>query len=712
MLKPTYLKRALLILTILCLIPVFVVTWSRVAIEGQTRVVQFILDSEEVWQMVQRLPDAPANQYAQTLAQFRAAGADSLAIYPISLSSLEERGLAVTYDWKEITQAYKGGGFEDFSDLEQPQLAHWYVLVEDVDLAEQLEEVLGDREDTLSWRFLWGDERLLLEIPSIYWNDYRRAGLWYDEQEIALGIQLGFTLIPRTASLPGQTKEQIMDTFKPFANSRTNLILPTGNFLNGVLGVRGTGFSNEGAEAQAFVDLILQQGWTYGLIENMNQLDSIRFQGDATLLEQSDFAAVRVYAIQRAELDKENWLDSNGIVDRWFRAVVDRNIRGIYVRLFSGELKDPVRILELNQSLIRRSTAQILAAGYSLGQAIPLQPLHLVNQLLILAPILGLAGAWLLITLNPNFKSIWLIIFSGGGLLLALTLGFLGRAGAPLGGSWITIRQILGLAAHVIYPVLAGALITLIIERIPTRSSLVVLLLEGASIAISAFVITLLGGLNLGLLLTDNLFMLELQYFRGVKVSYVLPLVLYAIWFFVRYGLVLKRTNAETQGRRPMDYLHDLKRLFQRPLTLGLTAALGVVALFVWYYLGRSGHDAGVAISNFELEMRTFLETILVARPRNKEFLIGYPILMLMPFCWRYAKLKWTLLPLGTVAMTGLISVVNSFAHIRTPLMISIERSFYGLIIGLFFGAVLVLCGFLVIRIMKTLGWDLESEDA
>jgi hypothetical protein len=56
--------------------------------------------------------------------------------------------------------------------------------------------------------------------------------------------------------------------------------------------------------------------------------------------------------------------------------------------------------------------------------------------------------------------------------------------------------------------------------------------------------------------------------------------------------------------------------------------------------------------------------------------------------------------PAGVAAMTGLISVVNSFAHIRTPLIISIERSFNGLMIGVVLGSLALLVGYYTLNLV------------
>ena len=65
-----------------------------------------------------------------------------------------------------------------------------------------------------------------------------------------------------------------------------------------------------------------------------------------------------------------------------------------------------------------------------------------------------------------------------------------------------------------------------------------------------------------------------------------------------------------------------------------------------YYYLGRTG-NAVVAVSGLELRLREILESIFLARPRFKEFIIGYPALMVMVYWYRRYRLDLILLVLG-----------------------------------------------------------------
>ena len=80
----------------------------------------------------------------------------------------------------------------------------------------------------------------------------------------------------------------------------------------------------------------------------------------------------------------------------------------------------------------------------------------------------------------------------------------------------------------------------------------------------------------------------------------------------------------------------------------------------------------------------------MFVRPRTKEFLIGYPALFLAAGYFLRGEKQW-LWVLAAIGVIAPISVFNTFSHIHTPLMISLIRTFNGLILGLLIGWVLFL---------------------
>jgi len=81
------------------------------------------------------------------------------------------------------------------------------------------------------------------------------------------------------------------------------------------------------------------------------------------------------------------------------------------------------------------------------------------------------------------------------------------------------------------------------------------------------------------------------------------------------------------------------------------------------------------------------LDNLLGVRPRTKEFLLGHPLLLLL-FYLGFRDNRFQ--PLLLAGVIGQVSLVNTYAHIHTPLLVSLLRSFNGLWLGIIGGLVLI----------------------
>jgi hypothetical protein len=107
-----------------------------------------------------------------------------------------------------------------------------------------------------------------------------------------------------------------------------------------------------------------------------------------------------------------------------------------------------------------------------------------------------------------------------------------------------------------------------------------------------------------------------------------------------------------------------------------------------------------VSISDVEMIFRNDLETLLLARPRTKEFLVAFPGVMLAVYCAVRRLPFWTAL-FGLAGTIGMTSVCNTFMHIRTPLYLGFVRTGYSLLLGAAAGAAYILCFELALRLVR-----------
>ena len=77
----------------------------------------------------------------------------------------------------------------------------------------------------------------------------------------------------------------------------------------------------------------------------------------------------------------------------------------------------------------------------------------------------------------------------------------------------------------------------------------------------------------------------------------------------------------------------------------------------------------------------------MYARPRSKELLIGHPAFMLAAMAWYRKWPTMMLFALVLVAAIGQGSMVETFAHMRTPVFMSFARGIGGIVLGGVLGA-------------------------
>jgi hypothetical protein len=239
------------------------------------------------------------------------------------------------------------------------------------------------------------------------------------------------------------------------------------------------------------------------------------------------------------------------------------------------------------------------------------------------------------------------------------------------------------------------------------------LLASAVGSALFAAAVSLCGAVMATSALSQLSYMLEIDLYRGVKLMQLIPIGIFGLAYLLVYAYeesgaksaVLARIGERGEKGRVQRFNAYFAEVMRQPMKLGWMVALvqvvGVGAFVLLagvYYIYRTGNSTNVSAT--ELQFRNFLENTLVARPRTKELLIGWPCLML--FIWSLRR-QMNFLPLlfGLCASIGLVSIVNTFLHIRTPFLLSLLRTGWGVLFGLIIGAALVCVAELVYRLVK-----------
>ncbi len=183
--------------------------------------------------------------------------------------------------------------------------------------------------------------------------------------------------------------------------------------------------------------------------------------------------------------------------------------------------------------------------------------------------------------------------------------------------------------------------------------------------------INLLAGLTIAVLLYQPAFTLRIDTFFGVKAALALPLFLGTIY------LLPSLTDGTWWKKR-----------WSRGHWPGTALTLLFLAALLSYALLRSGNQHWMPVSTWEYWLRDHLEAWLPARPRFKELLIGHPLLLLGLVGYYRLNHRQAVWPKVCIAlgMIGQVSLINTFCHIHTPLLISLWRTVLGVVLGLALG--------------------------
>ncbi|MEW5954167.1 MAG: DUF5693 family protein [Bacillota bacterium] len=361
---------------------------------------------------------------------------------------------------------------------------------------------------------------------------------------------------------------------------------------------------------------------------------------------------VRLHTMSSGEMLKYT---PDQALDRYLLAVTERNMRVLLVRpVNSPGSRDPVQD---NLLFIERLASELESEGLTVGKASTFGPLESSRLLLFIAGLGVVAGLMLLLDRLGVRPRCWL----AAGLALAALWLLLLVAGQPGPG-----RKLMALAAVLVFPVLA---IMLNLRREGVSAPGAILLLFKTSL------VSLAGALLMVGLLADTGFMLKLDQFAGVKLAHLLPLLA-----LVGYAFFVFRPRGTTWAAHAREFLNS-------PVTVVLGAVAGVLAVIAALYLVRTGNEGVGLVSGLEMQMRSVLDTWLGVRPRTKEFLLGHPLLLLLFYTGCRDTRYMPLLFLGAI---GQVSLINTFAHIHTPLLVSLARAFNGLWLGVLMGLALI----------------------
>ena len=536
-------------------------------------------------------------------------------------------------------------------------------------------------------------------------------GIWPETLETVTAH--GMQVIPRTETMEKRNGER-------FARSFLNVLdeFDSPYFLN--MGDYLLGYESKAGKA-LLRDYLRETGIAVGVFEENDQSGNLDWEGFPELLEQTGYRGVRLFNEWPYIQNRYAYCGYEGpeeITNSLFRAIAERNCKIIYLTMILEPDNDVSVDADENawtyitdpadyEKMLGDLETRLAALGYTPGvvRAMDMPKPGVLWR--ILEGFGAVAAAVLLLDLFCFLAPRTCLILTGIGMLGVLALGLLRPA---------TYQVMLSMGGGIVMPSLAAVGLCRYaadMRRREREPGLGRLIAETLGALLVAAAVSLCGSLMASSALSQMSYLLELDLYRGVKLMQLVPIALFCLAYLLVYAYeesgakdaVLARVGERGEKNRAARLWAYVSEVMDQPMKLGWMVAVVLLAaagLFVLaagvYYIRRTGNT--MSVSARELALRNLLENLLIARPRTKELLIGWPCAML--FVWGLRR-HMNLLPLlfGGGMSIGLVSVVNTFLHIRTPFLLSLLRTGWGLLFGLLLGVAVTVAAELLYRLAK-----------
>lgn len=523
-----------------------------------------------------------------------------------------------------------------------------YIVTEDKDVADRIYENY----------FVKGIELERLNSNEVYFLDIDEystlltvIGVGFDTEALNMAADLGYTIAPQIKNwddITAESLDYVMDEISSIKNVET---------------IYFSDSEVPGADSEAFTAFI-EDNYQLGFIEfSSNKQEGFSTLAKATSNQEAEYKVVRLHTIEDAKLINTSIAE---LIDRYDLALNERNNRTFLFKLpNTTELEDDITYFDESiEAFIEEATS----FGYTVTGTVPDYNLPQVSRIMLF--VAGLASFLVLALLLAEVNCVTLgYVITILGILVYTAL--------------LMVKQTLGmqcgaLLGSIVFP--TYAMIKGLRDEPRDLKETIISFLKVCAISFGGVLTTV------GVLSTTN-FALGIDSFLGVKLVTTVPILLVLIY------LVYSKHKLDTK------YYFGL---LNKQITYGALILVAILAAVLYVYISRTGNSG--TTTPLELSFRQFLRNVLGVRPRTKEILIGYPILIaLLYYGYKERYIIFTIF-----AVMGPVSLVNTYGHIHTPLLVSLLRSVYGIVIGLVVGLILIWIIKLLSRVIRK--WQIQLK--
>lgn len=674
-------NKILIAVIILGLIASLAIDVQRYQVEQANKSIELIMDYEDLVALAEKEGLPPE----KVLAQAKEAGITSLAVYETTFKKLNVNGKAAAVNGSVLLTNYQNGaisdpGWRQLIESGQIKGTNVYVTGHNQQTFQEVHEDLVRRLGQDRVRELTISGQRVLEVKANY-EEFEKMDLGMPTDEMQAVNDAGFYVVARPTNYRQCTKDDIDAFFDRLDGYQVSAIVASGSQTLGAPD-----------ESQYMAQQMRQRGLTLGMIEGVTQLKFFPQDGMLDIAKANDYQSARLYSIPK---DEQKKMKVNEAIDRWGTTDDERNIRFNLLKTFEKPAPD-MTLLETNMSYVAGVKNKLEAQGFTMGRAgvfASFYPEAPLRSLVMLGVASGIVLYLSLVIPAMKSKQAYILL-----AVLALVMVV-----PVLMGHGNKIRVAAALAAANVFPAISVLwILDKIRQRVPQQGAgLLRMIGTGVAALFVCGMISYVGAAYLSASLADTEYLLEVNIFRGIKLTFILPIVLVAIGFLQRFDVFDGKMD-DTEG-----FLEQFKRILDVPVKVKTLLGLFLVLVAAVVLVARSGHTMGMPVSATELKFRAFLEQAMYARPRTKEFMIGHPAFLLAAMAWFRKWPTMVLFVLVMVATIGQGSMVETFAHMRSPILMSTARGLGGLVLGAGVGAI---CMILVDMWLKYVAPRLSTE--
>ncbi len=626
---------------------------------------------------------------SEMLVKYRDAGIDTVSVMEDDINALVARGDVTSLKYHDLRHKY---------DEESVAIAQY--------LGENYAEISYD-----TYLFILKEERIIAQfdkiIPLKYSDyDYLRIAdiegmviyaflngreaikditVGYDEEAIArlhsMGYKIALSYIPKNYSRLGHLNyiEHLVKTYDI-------------EYFNIKVGSKG--YDERKVVRKNYIgiaDIINKYGMTLVVTEDASQLSNQYCFGYDEICRLVTTNSGSKKIVRSYETYDDSHADGTHYkyrTQQYFNSVIDRNIRFITVTQISPETVTYDEGAAYSLRAAKEFIKDIEKRGFTVNEEntpFDYKVHSRLNAACAAVIIIMLGYLALSFIFNEQFKKLFYVLFG----ISALAFGF----------SFVAPKFILGLYPTVYCVAVSCFAMTMVmvfVKKYARKMNAFLGILATVALLIA---ILCIGVLGMCTLLSGVNFYLNNEIFRGIKLTLVAPIGFTAIAYY--FIFMYKKGNNSVKKIDVEKTLDKEIRVYWLVAAAFIAVVGGVFLLIGRYYLMRSGNVN--TISALETAMRNAITAAFPARPRTKEFIIGYPCIVLFFFYVKYYNsriIQWVC-AIGASILAA--SVTNTFCHVFTDATVMYMRVVNGVILGAAFAIIAYVANFTLIRILKIL---------